>query len=634
MKPSTDNFVGVTGKLSHLIRVGSIVYSVDGSMYRCTSKLASGGSVSRFQLTDLQGKPVKVIQPGWKPISPALARFASWMRWVVAYNKDFDLYVKEYIAAAGLPIDPTMNWSRFFSARIAPKLMSRDPEVQDEAIHHIIINALAERSILENFKDAIKKFPAHIRELPLERQVTTFLMQNFNWRIAEANRYIQQFIFQENTSSMWQEVGEGEPDVNLLDADQYRHKRPNEYNAVDADADVLTFRRGFESYLSKKYRDETVIQYLSIFDLLYAHLREGDIPKGTDLWAEWKEGIGADKSPAWFKILFANLPKLIDTYVTKELGGEEVNPFIEVMQNIGGAWKYQNRNKQELQPIHAAFGGLKLAEEFPINHEIESTPPESNNDSGSGGNIPPLGDLAAPAAEAEEAAGGAGEALEALAPLALAASKAAAQWEVPKCKSCGTAEGPTDCPACHEKFCGDCLLNHHANNPSHDRVASTKKANTAPEGYQSGYRSGQTDRNMGNQMLEINKHPGASEYSKAYCQGYYDGYHNLSKSKNPYLASKRAAMDSEDRAFREMDTALDIKSIIEDVIGSGLFEAEGEPYFSWDGCDYCNGGGGDITDYKGYRNLEDAQAANREEREYEFKLCGECLNTLYYGDVH
>ena len=72
---------------------------------------------------------------------------------------------------------------------------------------------------------------------------------------------------------------------------------------------------------------------------------------------------------------------------------------------------------------------------------------------------------------------------------------------------------------------------------------------------------------------------------------------------------------------------------MEDVIGSGLYEAVGEHYFSWAGCDYCDSEGADVTDYKGYRNLEDAQAPNREEKEYDFKLCDDCHNKLYYGDV-
>ena len=202
---------------------------------------------------------------------------------------------------------------------------------------------------------------------------------------------------------------------------------------------------------------------------------EGDLPRGVDLWEEWRTGVGEGKSAAWFKVLFANLPKLIDTYVNSELNGKEVNTFIEVMQNIGRGRK---KLEKPLTPVHASLGGLKLAEEFPINHEIESPSSGSSDsgssDSGSGGGGMSLPDLAAPAGEAGEAAAGAGEALEALAPLALAAAskRGGSQWEVPKCKSCGSSKAPADCSACKEKFCGDCMLNHHANNPSHDRVAS------------------------------------------------------------------------------------------------------------------------------------------------------------------
>ena len=43
----------------------------------------------------------------------------------------------------------------------------------------------------------------------------------------------------------------------------------------------------------------------------------------------------------------------------------------------------------------------------------------------------------------------------------------ASQWEVPKCKSCGKSNEASDCLGCKEKFCPDCLINHHANNPAH-----------------------------------------------------------------------------------------------------------------------------------------------------------------------
>src|SRR4051812_32699572 len=106
-----------TGQLS-LIRAGSIVHTVNGGVYRCTAKLASGGE-SIFRLADLQGKPVPV-PADFRPISPALARFAAWMR--LAFNQDFDLYVKEYIRAAGLPVDPTMDWAKWFNKVFGSRL--------------------------------------------------------------------------------------------------------------------------------------------------------------------------------------------------------------------------------------------------------------------------------------------------------------------------------------------------------------------------------------------------------------------------------------------------------------------------------------------------------------------------------
>jgi hypothetical protein len=306
-------------------------------------------------------------------------------------------------------------------------------------------------------------------------------MQVFNWRITEANRYIKDFIYQDETNSMWTGADDEEAaDTNLLDTPEHA-TGTGAYETVDNSLDVESFRAGFETWLSTKFRDETVVQYIALFDIIYSYLKEGYVPKRSELQEDWSAGIGAEKSLGWFKALFANLPKLIDLYVTNELGDEEVNPFIEVMQNIS---KSRPKTEETMQPISASvFGGLKLAEEFPINHEVESTPPPSgSNDSGSGGgmnvSMGDMGDLGGAAGEAGEAAAGAGEAVGAAAgageavgalaaPLALLASKAAAQWEVPKCKGCGSSKAPTDCLACHEKFCGDCMLNHHANNPAH-----------------------------------------------------------------------------------------------------------------------------------------------------------------------
>ena len=516
----------MNSKFSHLIRAGAIIHTASGGMFCCTSKIASSEGI-RFRLSNLQGKPVPT-PANFRPISHSQARFAAWMR--LAYNKDFDMYVKAYIHAAVLPVDNAMNWSRFFQAKIAPRLMSKDPEVQDEAIHHIIIKSLVDNQALLNFNSAIKKFPPHIQELPLEKQVTRFLMQTFNWRVDAANEYIKNYIFQDGTSSMWTEGDEEGGDINLLDNAESA-TGSHGYDKVDTDVDVDNFRKGFAVYLDEKFRTETVEQYLSLFDLLYAHMREGDLPRGVEIYAEWVEGVGEGKSASWFKVLFANLPKIIDTYIIKHLKGEEVSPFIDIMRELG---KDHKEKAPVLQPV--IMGGLKLAEEFPTNHNIEPESSSTGGGSGFGGSVP-TGEISAPA----EAAG-LGELAEVAPMVALASKKKAvgdsgnsdnvayddgykagqadrsqgkeslkvnnapgasdysrnycqgyydghnnlsarlpfpgmapiyrrgAQWEVPKCKACGK-DGDRDCLACQDKFCGDCILNHHANNPSHERLS-------------------------------------------------------------------------------------------------------------------------------------------------------------------
>jgi hypothetical protein len=73
------------------------------------------------------------------------------------------------------------------------------------------------------------------------------------------------------------------------------------------------------------------------------------------------------------------------------------------------------------------------------------------------------------------------------------------------------------------------------------------------------------------------------------------------------------------------------QQIIEKCINSGLFSYEEEEYFTWDGCDYCADNlGNHVQDCKGYTSLEEAQEC--QDNYYEFKICPQCLYTLYYGE--
>ena len=65
--------------------------------------------------------------------------------------------------------------------------------------------------------------------------------------------------------------------------------------------------------------------------------------------------------------------------------------------------------------------------------------------------------------------------------------------------------------------------------------------------------------------------------------------------------------------------------LIEQVIGSGLFSFDDQPFFTWRGCRHCADGlGAEVYDLRGYRNLDSREL-------YEFQVCGYCINSLYYG---
>ncbi len=65
--------------------------------------------------------------------------------------------------------------------------------------------------------------------------------------------------------------------------------------------------------------------------------------------------------------------------------------------------------------------------------------------------------------------------------------------------------------------------------------------------------------------------------------------------------------------------------LIKQVIDSGLFSLSDEPHFSWQGCEHCSDGlGATAYDLQGSRSLADTEL-------YEFQVCRDCINRLYYG---
>ena len=295
-------------KLSDLLVPGNVVQTISGDAYRVASKVASAGELASFKLADLNGKPVQT-PANFHPVSTALARTAAWMRFVFAYNADFDLYVKEYIRAAGLPVDESMNWAKWFQSIYPRKLygITRDPEVVDEAIHQVIITALAHRKDLTKF-DA-NRLPEGARQQPLEKQVTTYLEWLFKKRVSEAYEFIKDKLQPEEEVSMIQpgaeESGE-EGEVNLLDTEE--HATPGSQGQAEEAKDLAGLRDQFAAYLQDDESPREIEKLLVLYDYFTANT--GRKMKISDYEQYWKEktGLGFDSLKPVYAKFYRYIP--------------------------------------------------------------------------------------------------------------------------------------------------------------------------------------------------------------------------------------------------------------------------------------------------------------------------------------
>lgn len=290
-------------KHSSLLQVGAVVTDIKGDFYRVASK-TSGPEGFNFRLADLQGKPVQT-PANFHPVSPAMAVTAAWMRFVFAYNADFDKYVKAYIQEAGLPVDPKMNWAKWFQYTYAPKLsgITKDPDVVDEAIHQVIITALAKRKDLTKF-DA-KRLPAGAQAQPLAEQVTTYLQWLFKKRVSEAYEFIKEKLQPSEEVSMYQpgdEQSEGATEHNLLDTEE--HASPGGQGGVDEATDFSRLRDQFAAWLSEDETPNEIKKLLVLYDFFTQNV--GRKLKISDYEEHWKQqtGLGFDSlKPVYAKFM-------------------------------------------------------------------------------------------------------------------------------------------------------------------------------------------------------------------------------------------------------------------------------------------------------------------------------------------
>jgi hypothetical protein len=396
-------------KLSSLMEPGKIVSSIDGSHYRVASKVSTADGF-KFRLADLQGKPVQT-PADFHPVTAAFARTAAWMRFVFAYNADFDMYVKEYIKEAGLPVDPKMNWAKWFQYTYAPKLsgITQDPEVVDEAIHQVLITSLAKRKDLTKF-DA-SRLPAGAQAQPLQEQVTTYLQWLLKKRVSEAYEYIKEKLQpaqevsmnqpgNDGASNSWQGAGE-ETDYNLLDTEE--HATPGGQAEAEEAADLSRLRDQFAAWLQEDESPNEIKKLLVLYDFFTQHIgRKLKISDYKPYWTE-KTGLGEDSlKPSYAKFKgyipeFMVAAGMISADKAKARGMAQKSSLASLTlagtEEIPGAGEYTGDNAE----VVTAGGPTSDSQVLPVAGQGPSDKELQENSHTENGGSPVLdGDLHAP----------------------------------------------------------------------------------------------------------------------------------------------------------------------------------------------------------------------------------------------
>ncbi len=447
---------------ARLLVPGRLVGSTDGQPWVVVSAVRTRDGVL-VSLADITGEPA----PPWThfdPVPLGMSRFAALLR-RLAYNKDYDLYVKGAIREAGLPVDQSMDWSKYLFNIMSKGLEDAEDEDIDEVAHWAITKELYELKKLNpnnphGFQQTIDRFkwaPGQTEELPLEKQVTEFLKKTFLYSVDKGKKYLRRII--RGLPKGWKkedvvsldpvEVG-GEEAYSPIDyleqPESGKEFREAEDTAELGDYSLRRknvikgkFTEGLYHWLleqkkrpgGKKRYPYSPSQYVRLLRLMSGHARAyGAKPSLPDIEGRWKslqQEVGSHKRLGHddFVKLFAMFPETIETYVRTFLrlppGEHHVLPNIVRLLVREGEMRRQKRLEESDKDRESRKGG-----------------PE------------PEGLPEPPAAEEGKTS--------------------ARQVEVPRCATCKTAKGASRCPGCEQSYCALCVRDHFANNPGHDRT--------------------------------------------------------------------------------------------------------------------------------------------------------------------
>lgn len=283
----------VVAKMATRADVGFLpgqILNLEGGVFRVEAKIFDPKG-SRFRLASLDGSKILSVEAkDLRPMSPLEVRVARFVH--LAFNKDFDMYVKESVRSHGFPVDEDMDWSRWWEAKTRGKFGYAGEDLRDEAVHNLIIWALVENNKLADFDPS--RLNPEIQKLPLEKQITSFLQRVFSDRLD----YIYDYI--NNATGKGKETpGEIQTEdgsINLMDRSNSDAESAEDVHAEAEDNKIFRdFRTAFFTWLDSNesgFQKRSLEPMKVLFDLIIL----SDDPKPRFIAESFVELTGASKS--------------------------------------------------------------------------------------------------------------------------------------------------------------------------------------------------------------------------------------------------------------------------------------------------------------------------------------------------
>lgn len=386
--PEAPSISRYAQKLASHVEPGQTIDFADGVQRRVLQKSASPNGM-RFVLSGIGGQQALSLRQfaALGPVSPAMRRLASFVHRIVAFDATIDSYVKEAIKAAGLPVDPSMNWAKYLDRTYKSLLLklTTDEDLIDDAIRDMVIEELYQKRILSQdstYSHFDENHPS-LQGKELANKVTAYLIAIFKYRKEEVVNYVKRALgvgAQGNIGLVPTESldvptdsDEGEDMKNSL-ADIVKPETNKDIEDMEGQDELHAFLLAFQDYITRTNRENTAKTLNFISQAFEAGKEKSEIKKMIVGNPAFRGRSGNPLDVDGYNFAMAQWGRLLRTFAQDPEEGWADRPIAKMI--VRESDELAEKKKEKKKPV--TVSSLRIAapvEEAQPNLTAQTAPP-------------------------------------------------------------------------------------------------------------------------------------------------------------------------------------------------------------------------------------------------------------------